>query len=150
MTATISFKSKSGLTYAKYLAVFLLVACVLSLAGCGGTTKVYNTQKTIVYKGDIYNMSNVQRISPRMEGKLSNGDVKNMKGMDKKAVQALLDENSPVIVSMVVEMDKQEMLYERRSISKYSEFSSMKNNFEKAMGRINKFMANKKSTQLKL
>jgi hypothetical protein len=145
----LSLKPEVAFVYAKYLAVFLLAVCVLSLAGCG-STKVYNTQKTLTYKGDLYNVSNVQRISPRVEGKLPNGDVRTMRGMDKKSVEALLNENSPIMVSMLVEMDSQEMVYERRSISKYSEFSSMYKNFEKAMGRINKFMANKKSTQLKL
>ena len=145
----ISLKSEAAFVYAKHLTVFLLAVCVLALAGCG-STKVYNTQKTMTYKGDLYNMSNVQRISPRIEGQLPNGDVRTMRGMDKKSVEALLSENSPIMVSMMVEMDSQEMVYERRSISKYSEFSSMSKNFEKAMGRINKFMANKKSTQLKL
>ena len=95
-------------------------------------------------------MRNVQRISPLVNGKLPNGDVKNMKGMDKKAVQALLDESSPIMVSMIVEMDSQEMVYARKSVSKYSEFSSMTKSLEGAMNKINKFMANKKSTQLKL
>ena len=143
-------KSQVAFVHARRLTVFLLAVCILLLAGCFSSTKVYNADKNIVYKGDIYNMANVQRISPRIDGKLANGDVKNMKSMDKKAVQALLDESSPIMVSMIVEMDDREMVYERKSISKYSEFSSMKKRFEKAMNRINKFMANKKTTQLKL
>jgi len=149
MNDNFSLKSRITLTHAKRLMVFLLAVLVLSLAGCG-STKVYTAQKTVTYKGALYNMGNVQRVAPRIEGQLPNGDVKNMASMDKKAVEALLDDNSPLMVSMIVEMDSQEMVYERRSISKYSEFSSMKNSFEKAMSRINKFMANKKSTQLKL
>jgi hypothetical protein len=150
MSATFPLKTRTAFTHAKRFTVFLLAVCILSLMGCGSTTKVYNTDKTILYKGDLYNMRNVQRISPQVNGKLANGDVKDMKGMDKKAVQALLDESSPIMVSMIVEMDSQEMVYARKSVSKYSEFSSMKNSFEKAMNKINKFMANKKSTQLKL
>jgi len=150
MNATFPLKTRTAFTHARRFSVFLLAVCILLMAGCFSSTKVYNADKNIVYKGDIYNMSNVQRVSPRVEGKLSNGDVKNMKSMDKKAVQALLDESSPIMVSMIVEMDDREMVYERKSISKYSEFSSMKKNFEKAMNRINKFMANKKTTQLKL
>ena len=149
MKDILSLKSPAVFVNMKRLLVFLLVVCVLSLAGCG-STKVYTAQKTVTYKGALYNMGNVQRVAPRIEGQLPNGDVKNMGGMDKKTVEALLNESSPVMVSMVVEMDSQEMVYERRNISKYSEFSNMKNSFEKAMGRINKFMANKKSTQLKL
>ena len=150
MNRTLSMKPRVALIHAKRLAVFLLAVCILSLMGCGSTTKVYNTDKTILYKGDLYNMRNVQRISPQVNGKLPNGDVKDMKGMDKKAIQALLDESSPLMVSMIVEMDSQEMVYVRKSVSKYSEFSSMTKSFERAMNKINKFMANKKSTQLKL
>jgi hypothetical protein len=149
MNDTFSLNSRAAITNAKRLAVFLLAVCVLSLAGCG-STKVYTAQKTVTYKGALYNMGNVQRVAPRIEGRLPNGDVRNMAGMDKNAVEALLDEGSPIMVSMVVEMDSQEMVYERKSISKYSEFSSMKKSFEKATEKINKFMANKKSTQLKL
>jgi hypothetical protein len=95
-------------------------------------------------------MATVQRVSPVVEGKLPNGDLENMRGMDKRDVEDLLDGNSPIIVSMIIEMDSQELVYERRSVTKYSEFSSMKKNFDRAMSKINKFMANKKSTQLKL
>jgi len=150
MSVTFPLNTRTAFTHARRFPVFLLAVCILLMAGCFSSTKVYNADKNIVYKGDIYNMANVQRISPRVDGKLSNGDVKNMKSMDKKAVQSLLDESSPIMVSMIVEMDDREMVYERKSISKYSEFSSMKKNFEKAMNRINKFMANKKTTQLKL
>ena len=144
-----SLKLQLALMNAKRLAVFLLVVCILSLAGCG-STKVYTIQKTVTYKGELYNMATVQRVSPVVEGKLPNGDLVNMRGMDKRDVEDLLDGNSPIIVSMIIEMDSQELVYERRSVTKYSEFSSMTKNFDRAMSKINKFMANKKSTQLKL
>jgi hypothetical protein len=144
-----SLQSQAAFLHLKRLAVFLLAVCVLSLAGCG-STKVYTADKTMTYRGDLYNMSNVQRISPLIEGQLPNGDTRNMKGMDKKAIQALLDESSPIMVSMIVEMDSQQMVYRRGSVDKYSEFSSMYKSLESAMNKINKFMANKKSTQLKL
>jgi len=95
-------------------------------------------------------MSNVQKISTRVEGTLPNGDVKNMKGMDKSAVQALLNQSSPIMVATYVDMDAQEMVYQRTSITKYSQFSSLMKNMNSAAGKISKFMANKKSTQLKL
>lgn len=149
MNKAITLQSQAACLHLRRLTVFLLVVCVLSLAGCG-STKVYTADKTMTYRGDLYNMSNVQRISPKIEGQLPNGDTVNMKGMDKGDIQDLLDESSPVMVSMIVEMDSQQMVYRRSSVEKYSEFSSMQSSFERAMGRINKFMANKKSTQLKL
>ena len=118
-------------------------------AGCG-STKVYTTQKSVTYKGDLYNVSNIQKIGTRVDGLTPDGSVINMKGMDKKAAQAQLDEHSPLVVSTVFEMDSQEMIYQRKSITKSSEFSTMIKNFEGAANKISKFMANKKSTQLKL
>jgi hypothetical protein len=144
-----SLKSQLVLMNAKRLAFFLLAVCILSLAGCG-STKVYTTQKSVTYKGDLYNVSNIQKIGTRVEGLTPDGSVINMKGMDKKAAQAQLDEHSPLVVSTVFEMDSQEMIYQRKSITKSSEFSTMVKNFEGAGNKISKFMANKKSTQLKL
>ena len=144
-----SLKSQLALMNAKRLAFFLLAVCILSLAGCG-STKVYTTQKSVTYKGDLYNVSNIQKIGTRVEGLTPDGSVINMKGMDKKAAQAKLDEHSPLVVSTVFEMDSQELIYQRKSITKASEFSTMVKNFEGAGNKISKFMANKKSTQLKL
>ena len=144
-----SLKSQLVLMNAKRLAFFLLAVCILSLAGCG-STKVYTTQKSVTYKGDLYNVSNIQKIGTRVDGLTPDGSVINMKGMDKKAAQAQLDEHSPLVVSTVFEMDSQEMIYQRKSITKSSEFSTMVKNFEGAGNKISKFMANKKSTQLKL
>ena len=70
--------------------------------------------------------------------------------MDKKAVEALIKEYKPLMVSQLVEMDSQEMVYQRRKVSKYSEYSSMMKSFDRAANDISNFMANKKSTQLKL
>ncbi len=139
-----------ALLQTRRLAVFLVLACMLSLSGCVSKTKVYTADKTMTYRGDLYNMSNVQRISPAVEGKLPNGETVNMKGMDRNEVEDLLDENSPVMVSMYVEMDDQKMVYLRSSVDRWSEFSKMSKSLDSAMGKINKFMANKKSTQLKL
>jgi hypothetical protein len=130
--------------------VFLLAFLMLLMTGCFSSTKVYQTDKTIAYNGALYNMSNVQKIDSRIEGKLPNGEVRDMANMDKKAVQSLLQESSPIVVTTFIDMDGQDLVYERRSITRYSEFSSMKSKFEKAGKKVVSFMANKKSTQLKL
>jgi len=130
--------------------VLLMAFLMLVMAGCISSSRSYTADKNIVYNGSIYNMSNVKAITANVTGELPNGDVKNMKGMDKKAVQALLGESSPVMVTTALDLDGQEMVYERRSISKYSDFSKMMSRFESAGKKVTKFMANKKSTQLKL
>lgn len=144
-----SLQARAVLNHARYLVVFLLAVSILSMAGCG-STKVYTAQKSIVYRGEIYNLGNIQKVGSRVEGKLPNGDVVNMRGMDKKAVEALLKESSPVTVSAIVDMDQQEMVYRRGPVTKYSEYSSMMKSFDGAMNNISKFMGDKKKTQLKL
>lgn len=139
----------SVMSHLKRLAVVLLALSALSIAGCG-STKVYTANKSMVYRDSIYNMNSVQLVSSSVEGTLANGDVKNMKGMDKKAVEALLKENSPLQVSMIIAMDSEEMVYLRKNIKKYSEYSSMSKSLDNAMSSIGKFIANESSNQLKL
>jgi hypothetical protein len=141
--------SQPVVVFARYLVVFLLALSVLSMAGCG-STKVYTAQKSIVYRGEIYNLGNIQKVGSRVEGKLPNGDVVNMRNMDKKAVEALLKESSPITLSAIVELDQQDMVYRRGPMTKYSEYSSTMKSFDRAMKDISKFMADKKKTQLKL
>ena len=133
----------------RYLAAGLLIASILALGGCG-STKVYTADKTIVYNGNLYNLANVQRIGSRVEGRLADGTTVNMKGMDKKAVEALLKENGETMVSTFVEMDDQEMLYQRSRVKRYSDYSKMVKRLDGAQRDIAKFMADKKKTQLKL
>lgn len=133
----------------RHLAVGLLLGCLLALGGCG-STKVYTADKTIVYRDNLYNMGNVQRIGSRVDGQLADGTTVNMKPMDKKGVESLLKENGEVMVSMVVEMDAQEMVYLRTRVDRYSDYNKMKKRFDGAMKDITKFMADKKKTQLKL
>lgn len=145
-----TLNSSAAFKVVNTLGVFLLAFCMLTLVGCFSSTKVYQTDKTIAYDGSLYNMSNVQKISTRVEGQMPGGEVKNMKGMDKKAVEALLKQSSPIMVTTAFEMDGQELLYERRNVTKYSQFSSMVKKFESAGKKVSKFMADKKKTQLKL
>ena len=150
MINTNAVKQKPGFSVVKCLRTSIIAVLILALAGCFSSTKVYQTDKTITYKSTLYNMANVQKIDARIMGELPNGDEKDMKGMDKKAVEALLKADSPITVTTAFKMDSQEMVYERRSVKKYSEFSKMVKNFESAGKKISKFMANKKQTQLKL
>ena len=149
MTNTPSLKMLSGFLSAGRLGLILAIASIILLAGCG-STKVYTADKTIVYNGNIYNLGNIQRVSSRIEGLLPNGDVVNMRTQDKKGVQSLLDQHSSFIVSTVVELDGQDMVYQRSRVEKYSQYSSMTKRFDRALEDITKFMGNKKSTQLKL
>lgn len=135
---------------ANTLGVLLMAFFMLVMAGCISSSRSYNADKNIVYNGAMYNMGNVKAVTTQVNGQLPDGTVVNMKPMDKKKVTALLEESSPIMVTTAFDMDGTEMTYERRSISKYSEYSKMISKFESAGKKITKFMANKKSTQLKL
>jgi hypothetical protein len=134
----------------KRIVALLLLAAIVALPGCGSTTKVYTNDKTLVYRGDLYNLSNVQRLGSRVEGTLPNGDKVDMKRMDKKEINNLLDEHSSFLVTSYVEMDDKEMVFQNSRVDSYSDVSTMTKHLDSAMGKIQKFMANKKSTQLKL
>jgi hypothetical protein len=129
--------------------VLLLFAIMLSIGACG-STKVYTAQKTVVYNGSLYNMSNVQKLSNSIIGTKANGDTVNMRSMDKKAVEALLKQESSIVVKSTITMDTQELVYQNARVSKYSDYSKMVSRFDGALKDINKFMADKKKTQLKL
>jgi hypothetical protein len=139
----------TALSNFRRLALFLLTVSILSLAGCGGT-KVYTADKTMVHQGNLYNMASVKRVGSRVEGKSPDGDAINMRGLNKKEVESLLKANDSIMVTTIVELDDQDMVYERRNIGKYSEYSSMMKRFDRALKDITKFMGDKKKTQLKL
>ncbi len=133
----------------KRIAALLLLAGIMALPGCG-STKVYTADKTLVYKNSLYNLSNVQRLGSRVEGTLPIGDKVNLERMDKKGINKLLDEHSSIVVTTYVEMDNKDMVYQNSRVKSYSDFSKMIKRLDSAMGDIQKFMKNKKSTQLKL
>jgi len=127
----------------------LLLAVMLSIGACG-STKVYTADKTVVYNGSLYNMSNIQKISSTVVGTKANGDTVNMRTLDKKGVEALLKQESSIVVKTAIDMDTQELVYQNSRVSKYSDYSKMVKRFDTALNDINKFMADKKKTQLKL
>jgi len=135
---------------ANTLGVLSMVVLMIFMAGCISSSRSYNAGKNIVYNGSMYNISNVKTVNSKVEGTLPNGDVKNMKGMNKKSVEALLKQSSPIMVTTALDLDGDDMVYERRSVTKYSEYSKMIKNFESAGKKITKFMGDKKATQLKL
>ena len=125
------------------------VVTLASLTACGGT-KVYTADKTIVHKGSIYNISNVQRVSTRVQGTLSNGDTMDLRGADKKKINQLLDDNKNFVLETTFELDQQELVYQRSQVDSYRDYSKLMSNFESAEKKVTKFMADKKETQLKL
>ena len=140
---------RSAMPAARLAVLLTTLLLAALLAGCG-STKVYTADKTIVYRDSLYNLSNVQKISPTIEATLPNGDQVNMKTLDKKGQEKVFKDNDEVKVSMVVDMDDQQLVYVNTSMKKYSDYKKAAGRFDDAMEDINKFMADKKKTQLKL
>ena len=130
------------------LFVFAATLPVL-LAGCG-STKVYTVQKNVTYNGALYNVSNVKVISSRVEARLKDGTVLDLKSADKKSFGAHVGQYGALPVRMVILMDDQELVYAANTFDSYSAFDKKRKSFANAQKSLSKFMADKKKTQLKL
>jgi len=142
-------KSRIFLSTVKFAGTILLGLSMALLIACGGT-KVYNVDKTITYRDALYNMSTVRQVSGREEAKLENGDVVQIRNKEKKELEGFFKENPDTMVTMIVDLDDQEMIYLRMQVKNYSEYSRLKKRFDSALKDITKFMGDKKATQLKL
>ncbi len=128
--------------------LFALFAAIV-LAGCGGT-KVYDTSKTIVYNGSIYQVTDVKQISTTIEGVTPDKQTINLKNKDKGDVSDLIDEHEPLFVRMAFQLDDQELVYSATEVDSYRDYNRMLSRFEDAGDDIAKLMAENKTKQLKL
>jgi len=135
--------------FARTLVLAGSILTMLFISGCG-STKVYNNDKTIVYRDSIYNVSTVRTIGTNISGKLSDDSIISLKGANKKKVQSLIEENGAVYVRMSFMLDDEEMLYRAKSVERYSDYSRMQKDFEKAGKQITSLLGDKKKMQLKL
>jgi len=146
---TSSNDPKTRRRFGRTLVLISSIMTLLLLAGCGGT-KVYNVNKTVVYRDSMYNVSDVKQIRSNISGKLSDENTFNLYGADRKQIEAYLKENGSVYVRMSFDLDGEEMLYRATTVEKWSEYSRMQKDFEKAGKQIASLLAAKKTTQLKL
>ena len=128
--------------------ILAAVLCALLLSGCG-STKVYTADKTLVYKDSLYNLSSVRTFSSAIRTREGTNPPVDVRNTDKKGWGEITS-GGPVQVESVIVMDDQELVYERRTISRWSDFDRMRKNIDRASRDISKFMADKKKTQLKL
>ena len=142
--------SKPKIRFGRALVLAASALSMLLLAGCISSSKVYNNDKNIIYRGTMYNMANVKQIASAITGTVADDKEVNLTNADRKQVEAYLDQNSQMFVTMAFEFDDQELAYRASSVKKWSDYSKMKKSFEKAGKDISKLMANKKQIQLKL
>ena len=124
------------------------IMTILLLTACGGT-KVYNNDKTVVYRDAVYNVSKVKQITAKITGKLADDSNVKLNGADRKQIEAYLDQG-PMYVRMAFLLDEQEMLYRASSVTKWSEYNKMLKSFESANKQITSLLGDKKKMQLKL
>ena len=144
-----SNSSETQLRLGRTLILVASIMTMLLLVGCGGT-KVYKNDKTVVYNGAVYNLSNVVQIDSLISGKLSDSNTANLKGADRKQIEAYFEEYGSIYVRMAFDFDGKEMLYRASSVNKWGDYSKMLKSFESAGKQISSLMGDKKKMQLKL
>ena len=125
----------------------LLVA--VTLTACGGT-KVYDSTKTIVYAGAIYNVTDTRTFSSKVEADLPDGSTIDITGADRDRIDAMLDEHDEFGVAMSFMFDDQEMLYRSDLIDSYRDYSRLQSDMERAGDRIAKLLRAEGTEQLNL
>ena len=140
--------SKSNRQFGRTLALVASIMTILLITACG-STKVYNNDKTVVYRDAVYNISKVKQIKSKISGKLADDTSVNLAGVERKQIEAYLKQG-PMYVRMAFGLDEQEMLYRASSVTKWSEYSSMLKSFNNAGKQITSLMGDKKKMQLKL
>ena len=115
--------SKMKDRFGRTLVMAASVLAMLLLAGCISSSKVYNNDKNIVYRGTMYNMANVKQIASAITGTLADDKEVKLTNADRKQVEAYLDQHSPMFVKMAFVFDDQELVYRASSVEKWSEYS---------------------------
>jgi hypothetical protein len=133
----------------RWMATLGLVVLAASLTACG-STKVYTADKTVVYRDAIYNVSHVKVFKPTNEAVLADKSTVELRGMDKKGFNALLDKEKSVFVRQAFMLDQDELVYQATNVDSWNDFNKMNKRFNSASSDLTKFLADKKKTQLKL
>jgi hypothetical protein len=138
-----------GLLSLRGLFTVSMAFCLVILAGCG-STKIYNSNKTIAFRDSVYNVTNVQVYSAKSEAVISDSETLNLRGADKKRINALLQQHNPLFVRQTLTLDEVVIVYQAKQVGSWSDFRKMDKQFTSASDKLKKFLANPKQTQLTL
>jgi hypothetical protein len=127
----------------------LLAGCLVILAGCG-STKVYNSNKTIAFRDNIYNVTDVEVYSSKVEAIISDDESIDLRGADKKRIKALLDTHGSLFVRQSLSLDDLVIVYQARTIDSWSDYRKMEKQFKNANEDLRDFLASPKKPQLEL
>jgi len=132
-------------------AVLLVSAVLVSLAGCAiSTSKVYNPNKTVVFRDHIINVSNVKVFSTNTDAVISATESIPLNGIDKNKFNSLLQKYKQLHVRQTLKMDEQAVVYQEANVKSWSDYDKMNKQLQSAASSLTKFLADKKATQLKL
>ncbi|TDG12802.1 hypothetical protein E2F43_14665 [Seongchinamella unica] len=129
--------------------ILLFVLMSLLVAGCG-STKVYTANKSLVYRGTLYNVTDVQQIGSKVTGELATGEMISPTEMESKAIKSLLKEHDAFTLTTTFLLDDKEVVYERVNVDSYSDYTKHSKRFSSAQKKLIKFMSEAKATQLEL
>ena len=130
-------------------AVFMALIIALLVTSCG-STKVYTADKTLVYRDSIYNVSNTRVFSRKSEAVLPGNETINLATANKDSFEALVDEHGDIRVQQVFLFDDTEVIYQAMQVDSWKDYTRMEKSFDGAAKDLQKFLADKKKTQLKL
>ena len=134
----------------KLIRLLAITTVIALLAGCGGTT-VYDSSKTIVYKDNIYNVTDTKKTTTTNRATKSDNSTVNLRDISKKNFENLVEENGgEIYVRMSFWFDGEEMIYRAQNVEKWREYEAMESDFERAKKKVAKLMAEKKTAQLDL
>ena len=128
----------------------LLFGVICAVATGCGSTKVYDTRKTIVYGDQMYNVTDTKQFSATEEGSLPDGTTVDLKNADKKKLQELLKQYKNIPVRMAFHFDDKVLLYRQVTATSWSDFDRAQSDFQRAGKKIREMMEDERSTQLKL
>lgn len=124
------------------------LASLWLLTACGGNA--YEASKTITYRGNLYNVTDVQVMESEILAELPSGEMKDIAGIGKDQFNDMLEANGPFKVTMKFNLDDRDLVYRSQKVERWGDYTDMRNDFERAQDRVAKLMREKKSAQLEL
>ena len=132
----------------KRIVTVFLAGLLLILAGCGGSTKVYNSNKTIAFRDNIYNVTDVGVYSTKAEAIISDHETINLRKADKKKINALLEQHGSIFVRQTIALDDLVIVYQAKKIESWSEYRKFAKQFKSASEDLQEFLADASEPQL--
>ena len=134
----------------KISSIVVAIAVALLVMTACGSTKIMTVEKTMTYQGSLYTLTGVSKISSRVDGKTSEGEILDLRSVNKAQFKALVDKHGALDVTTAIDVGDEEIVFQGGTVEKYSDLEKMTKKLNSRMGKIADFMKHKKDTQLKL